>query len=513
MSYGEQLENAAAALARAYVALRDSEPDPDARASAALARARLYRSLERQAVVLGSLHASDLAAEADLPRQYESLLAKRRPIAVLTIGLRHAAASTIAANDVIRIDPPTAGAVAVALREAHQALRAAGDILISNTGAQTAPGERHQPLTADGIALLAGAGRSDNLAALASLAAAASEIDVRLARWMWPEDAPTGLRSLLAAAEEDAWQTKSSPLHDTAVLLAAGGDPQRAPILGMAPAPPVDDPQRWSHPSSAHDCVQAIDAARSWLVRRGDELTVDQLADAARAALAITRYLGYLYTHLGSGGEELPMAVDAAARPWRGALQAVAELRSPIPDHGDRGTLSTAIAGAAAWLRGQLRPDGQWRSRESWMANPTDRVAWWNTAGQITARMPDLADLLHQAVDVSRARGGVLAMTVQVGARSVHWRPALAEHRSYRALAKALANAAKHGRVLAAVVGVQPRPGLEAARTAHRAASALPAKPAELAGQWYPQQAGMAEPTAPAGRPRSPGTPGQGRTR
>lgn len=506
MSYGEQLDHAAAALARAYAALRDPPPDPDDRASAAVSRARLYRSLHRQVVAIGNLHASDLTADADLPQQYQSLLSGRRPIAALAIGLRHAAAGTIAANEAIRIDPPATGAVAVALREAYQALQAAGDILISNTGTQTAPGERHQPLTAEGMALLAGVGRGDNLAALASLAAAASEMDVRLSRWMWPEEAPTGLRSLLAAAEADAWQTKSSPLRETALLVASGGDPLRAPVLGMAAAPPVDDPQRWSHPTSAHDCVQAVDAARSWLIRRSHELTIDQLTDAARAALAITHYVGHVYATLAAHDQHLPTVVDAAARPWRGVLQAVAELRSPVPDHDENSTLSAATTRAAAWLRGQLRPDGQWRD-PAWTANPTDRAAWRNTAGQITARMPDLADLLHQAVDASRARGGVLAMTSRTSSQPLQWRPVPTEHRSYRALIKALTNAAKHSRDLAAAVGIQPRPGLDAARVAHRQAHALPPKPAQLAAQWYPQQGGVAEPTPPPEHPSSPAPP------
>jgi hypothetical protein len=148
------------------------------------------------------------------------------------------------------------------------------------------------------MAVLASAGRTDNLAVLARLAAAAAAID--------------------------------SALRETALLVAAAGDPRRAPALGMTVAPPVDDPRRWTRPTSGGGCVEAIGAARSWLTRHGEELTVGQLATTARAALAITHYLGHIHTHT---TPDFPVTADlvAAARPWRAVLQATAELRSPVP--------------------------------------------------------------------------------------------------------------------------------------------------------------------------------------
>lgn len=61
----------------------------------------------------------------------------------------------------------------------------------------------------------------------------------------------------------------------------------------------------------------------------------------------------------------------------------------------------------------------------------------------------------------------------------------------------ALDNAATLARELATVVGVAPRPGLDAARLAHGQAAPTP-PPARLAGQWYPRPAGIAEPTIPS---------------
>jgi hypothetical protein len=504
MSYGEQLAAVAAGLARAHAALRDPLPLPAARASAALSRLRLYRSLERQVVALGNVHEGKLPPLGAPAPPSQRPVTGASPVTTMAIELRQAAASTTVANRVSRVDPAADGPVATALREAYQALQTAGDILISNTGPQIGLATRHRPLTTEGAAVLAGVGRSDNLAALATLTAAAAAMDVRLTRWMWPEDAPIELQPLLAAAERDAWHTKHSPLREAALRIAADGDAQRAPVLDMTAAPPVDHPLRWSHPNRGADCVDAIDAARSWLTQHGSELTVGQLASTARAALAITHYVGHVLLHLAPAGSPTSGTVAAAAQPWLGVLQAVTELRSPAPAYADHSTLTVATGAAAAWLRSQLRPDGQWLAPGSWASNPADRAAWQNTAEQLTARMPDLADLLQQAIATVHARGGVVAATGRLSRSSQHlirvpeWKPAPANHRSYRALGKALGNAATHGRALAAAVGVPPRPGLRDARTARQQASAAPLSPARLAGQWYPQQDGLAEPTVPA---------------
>jgi hypothetical protein len=506
MSYGDHLATTAAALARAHAALRDPPPDPAARASAAVSRVRLYRNLELQVVALGSLRAADLPPLGSPPAPPR----RHTPVMALAIGLRQASAGTVAANLGGHIDLPAVGAVAVALREAYQALQTAGDILISNTGAQVGPGERHRPTTTDGMALLAGLGRGDNLAAVARLAAAAATMDVRMVRWMWPEEAPTELRPLLAAAEQDAWQTKSGPLYEAALTVRETGDGQPPPVLDLTAAPPVDDPLHWAAPTSIEGCIDGIDAARSWLTRHGDQLTVGQLATTARAALAITHYIGHVHMHLTPSGTDLTEAVVAAARPWRGVLQAVAELRSPVPARTDRSTLSVASAAVAAWLGAHVRPDGNWRGLELWAGDATGVRAWRTAATQIVARMPDLADLLQHAIAAVRAHGGVLAATGRLSQRSGHlvyapgWSPAPAEHRSCRALQKALGDAAKRGRELAAAVGVAPRPGLHAIRMF------TPTTAARLAAQWYPQPGGIAEPASPSAS--TPAQPGLGRT-
>jgi hypothetical protein len=183
--------------------------------------------------------------------------------------------------------------------------------------------------------------------------------------------------------------------------------------------------------------------------------------------------------------------------------------------------VTVAVTAAAHWLRGQLRPDGQWRGPGSWARDPAETAAWRDAAEQITARIPDLADLLHHAIGEAHARNGVLAATGRLTARPGHlvrvaqWSPAPVEHRSYVALRTALDAAARIGRDLATAVGVSPRLGLEHAQSARRSTFGPPPTPPRLAEQWYPQPNGMQQPTASAAaaHPASQPRPGQGRTR
>lgn len=503
MDYGDCLESAAAGLARAHAALREPPPANAAmRASAALARARLYSSLERQVVTVGGVHEGDLPRRGTTPTGPQRRGGNRSRAAKLATFLRHASAYTVTASATSPDLPPT-GPVAVALQDAHEALQLAGDVLISNTGPYTGPGDRHRPMTAEGMAVLAGVGREDNLAALARLAVAAADVDVRLARWMWPEEAPSGLQSLLTAAEEDAWQTKGGPLSDAARTLVDLGQGDHAPVRALVAGPPIEEPQRWAAMRSREDCVAAVDAARSWLTRQGDELTMKQLARAAGAAVAITRYVGHVQSHT-AGAPEVDDLATTAARRWRGVVQTADTLRSPVPAHADHSTLSVALSGVAMWLKDQLRSDGQWRDPGAWAGDRAARAGWRNSTGQIIARLPDLADQLHEAVWRVHGRGGVLAwtgrFTPQPGlARAAQWAPVPTWDPTYVGMLRALRAAATTSRALATGVGVEERPGMKAAIAARGQA---PANPAKLAGQWYPQGQ-AAEPVRPAAPARN----------
>jgi hypothetical protein len=80
MTYGEHLEDPAAALAQAYAALRGQPPDPAARASAAVSRAGLYRSLAQQVVAFGRVHASELPPIGEVPPSYQWRPVPRNPV-------------------------------------------------------------------------------------------------------------------------------------------------------------------------------------------------------------------------------------------------------------------------------------------------------------------------------------------------------------------------------------------------------------------------------------------------
>jgi hypothetical protein len=510
MTYGDQLDFAAAALARAYAALRDPPPDAAGRASAAMSRTSLYRGLERQAVAVGRIHPNQLPPLGQLP-QARPRAVDSDPVAQLAIGLRHAVAMSAIAGRTTRIDLPTTGPVAVALSEAAEALRVAGDILASNTGPHTHPTAAHQPLTSEGMAILAGVGAANNLAAVAQLVAAAAIMDRRLSRWLHPDDAPGDLEPLLDAAAQDAARTGKSALITTAHVVVSAGQPSMAPTLGMTVAPPVDDPHRWSALSSTGDCVEAIDAARSWLIRHGDRLTIGQLAATTAAALAIIHHIAHVYAGTTPGfaftGEDA-----ATALPWRTALAATTDLRSPAPAVADHTTLKTAATSVAAWLREQLRPEGHWLGPIYWAPTAAAKSAWRHDAQQLAARLPDLADLLHDAINTARDRGSVLAPTGQLNQRPgnlIHrpqWGPVPPDHPTYRSLLTGLRGAAANGRAFATAIGAQPRSGLADVR---RKRPSVPAA-SRLASQWYPQQSST-QPIAPirvsqrASDPRRPG--------
>jgi hypothetical protein len=461
-------------------------------------RAAFYRSLERQVVAVGRIHTNQLPPLGELPPPQPRAV-HHDPVTHLAICLRQAIAMTVAAGGNTRAESPTTVPVTVALREAAQALREAGDILASNTGPHTHPAAAHQPLTSEGMAIVAGVGIAHNLAALAQLAAAAAAIDKQLTRWLHTDSAPGDLEPLLEAAKHDAARTSSGALASIARLIVSAGLPANAPALGMTVAPPVDDPRRWYRPASSADCVDAIDAARSWLTRQGNRLTIGQLAATAGAALAITHHIGHIYasteTEFAFTGED-----TAAALPWRTVLSAAADLRSPTPPAADYTTLRVAVTGVAAWLRQQVRPEGHWLDPISWAPGAAAKSVWRRHAQRLAARLPDLADLLHDSIDAVRERGGVLAPTGQLGQRPgllvrvPQWAPVTPDDPSYRSVLTGLRRAATNGRAFAVALGIQPRPGLADVR---RERPVIPTA-ARLARLWYPPSAAAAEPTTPS---------------
>ncbi|MBT8226097.1 MAG: hypothetical protein HKP61_15125 [Dactylosporangium sp.] len=501
MNYGDYLASAAVGLARAHAALRGPAPaDPAARVSVVLPRARLYRSLAWQAAIVGripSLESS--AADGARPFRRRSGLVPG-PVTDLVLALRQAAATTAMTThrEPDRIDlPATTGPVATALYDAAHAIEAAGEILSSHTGIET--GGIRRPFTTEGLAVLVGAGHDDNFASLAELATAAGSLDVRLGRWLWPEHAPSPWQPLLAAAEEDACRVRCGALRYVAPAAAADGRGDQAPMLGMGAVPPIDDPMRWASLANHGECVQALDATRAWLTIHSDQITLGQITAAARAALAITRYVEHVHLRTVNSGHAASVpAFAAAARSWRHVVRAAADLRDPQTGIGaGQITPVVALTSLSRWLQNRLRPEGQWLDDTAWATDHVQRVGWRSTAGSLMARMPDLADLLQMGTAQAQARGAVLALTGGLCQRPgqlvriPEWGPVPRNHESFRAVTDALRAAAATAREAATAVGVECRPGLAEARTATAPARISPAR---LVRQWYPASSGVSEP-------------------
>jgi hypothetical protein len=128
------------------------------------------------------------------------------------------------------------------------------------------------------------------------------------------EDAPASLRPLLTAAEDDAWRTKSGSLRATAIILAARGRPDRSPAGLMRVAPQIDDVQRWAAVTSVDSCVDAVDAARSWLFRHGEQVTAGQLVTVSRATFALTHFAGHILVNTGALTNDKPVLPTPPSR-------------------------------------------------------------------------------------------------------------------------------------------------------------------------------------------------------
>jgi hypothetical protein len=441
VTYGEQLDATAAALARALAALRRaSNGDSLDHVAAAIARAQLYRALERQIVLVDGGSGRRLAQVV------------RRATARTGVDLPAAPRPMVPA--------------AVALTEAAEAATIASEILASHIG----HGAEGAPRTSDGAAVLAGVDRSDNLAQLAQLAKTAGEVDRALARWLDPDYATRPDRQkLITAAAADAKSTGAA-LPPVAAAQAAHGDPDRAPLRSLAPSPATDDPHRWATPTSPAECVAAVDAARAWLLRHPEQLTARHLGEISRTGLALTHDLGQLLTATGNPGAN--EATAALAHRWRNAATAADALRSPIRH--EPTTATEALAGAERWLRDQLRHGGQWLPGAAITQTPEAAEAWRSAARELAARMPDLATLVHRGAEHALQNGNLIAPTGRLHkppgslVQVAQWTVA----QSATPQASTLVNTTRALREpavrLAEAAGGQPRAGLHEAQTRRR---------------------------------------------
>jgi len=514
VSVGDRLDDAAAGLARAHALTRQPPTGPGEQAVVAVARTRLYRQLERQvglltgADELGPLAVRTAAADPDAS-----------PVVGMRARLHLATERTTAAMPTRLPDVPVTGPVGTALHQAAEAVAAANDLLAEHLG------DRRRPRTLEGIALAAGHGEADNLAAAARLAVAAGDVDTRLRRdnWLLPGPDAAAWRPLLLAVNDDVHRSTEAGTTIHAQRVATRGAADRAPGRHLETVPLIDDPNRWATVTSARQAVAAMDAARGWLLHHGDQLTAGQIAATARAALVITAHVGHVLVITGPADAPVSDLGRAAARPWREAGLMAAALRSNIPAGADVGTASVAVAAVARWFGKHIRAGQTWRPAQEWAGTDRLGAGWRRTAGQVAARLGDVAELLRAGAEQIQRQGNLLRageLRRQPGhlVQIPQWAPAPATDPTYRRMLGALTRAAERAQPLADLAGISRPPGRrEAAQAA--AAQALLTPPAagrrrsaaHLASEGYadapqirPGDAASASPTT-ATPPPAPG--------
>ncbi|MEU3457923.1 hypothetical protein ABZ671_30685 [Micromonospora sp. NPDC006766] len=373
MTYGHHLDEAARALASALVTLQNPDSGGIAdHAAVAIARTQFYRAIERQA--------AHLTARGD-DTEFGRLLSQ---------------ATQTTAFD-LPLPPPSNHPLAVALRQAADAARAASEILDSHFD----PGSG-RPRSSEGHAILAGINRVQNLTHLAQLARAASEADRILAGWLKAGYAAGSHQPIVRTAIADA-RTTSAVLYPAASAIRR--TPVRTPIYHLQPPLLTDLAQRWTRFNFPADCVTALDVTRTWLVQHHRNLTAADLNALTRTSLALSYETDYL---IGLAQDRTEAgAIGFLARGWRTAARAASHLHSltrPEPGIGP-----AVLTAAEAWLRNQLRPDGGWRNRDT-LRNSPDAAAWRTLGRDLAARLPDLATLVHRAALAALHRGALLEL-------------------------------------------------------------------------------------------------------
>ncbi|GAA1028873.1 hypothetical protein GCM10009557_15460 [Virgisporangium ochraceum] len=434
MNTGELLDEAAAAIARATVALRGNRPDtPDEQAAVAVARTRLYRELEQHVGLLGnadtglaaSLHDATAAVRAAMPAQ-----------------LPHA---------------PSAGPVSRALHNAVVELVTVNGALAEHLG--TAHG---RPQTPEGAALRAGHGRADNLAAAARLIAAAVELDTRLRvnGWLRPGPDAGSWQPLLIATSADVTRTEQGDLAVHALLAAARGNAADAPSRHVsAVAVTGDRPLQWTQIPSSNLVVDAMDAVRSALYTSDTRLTARETARIARSALMINYQVGHVLSHTTALGDKAAGRARRAVTQWRNAAEAADLLRSPIDPPPGGHTADNALRAVSDWFSRHLGPPGDWRPIAKWpMLRPGQD--WQTLATDVAARLPEIALLMVEQVGRTQEASEFLraaALHRQPG-KSIYlarWERAPTDDPVYTQLCNALRNAFNAGSKLAEFIGAK----------------------------------------------------------
>ncbi|MEU3455308.1 hypothetical protein ABZ671_17180 [Micromonospora sp. NPDC006766] len=388
MSYGLHLDQAAAALSRTWVMLRQPPAATSADYLAVVAaRVQFYRAIERQIGRFGGI-------------DYESDLLQQ---------LKNATGEDAAPTP---LQEPSAHPIAVALRGAADAAGAASDILNAQFHPTTGA-----PVSSEGFAIKAGVDRFRNIARLAQLARAASEIDGPLAQWLGGAAARSSPPFVTAAIEKAERTHASLQIAAAAAIQQARGTSR---LQALEPPPLLDDVTPWAHIRSPDDFTAAVDAARTWLVQNRTTLTAADFRTLTRAGMALTYEADYL-VGLGSNAAGLAHVVRSTtttsfASMWRRAARAADHLHSlgrPEPGVGP-----AALAKAEEWLRRHVRNEAGWQ-RWADLRQHVDPAAWKGMGRDLAARLPDLAALVNRGARMALHRGELYEQISPQGSQGI----------------------------------------------------------------------------------------------
>jgi hypothetical protein len=444
-TYGGELGAAARALAATRAALR--EPDAlhaDDVYALAVARGQLYQALHRHAALVGGPF--------------------RNPLAEVL----QAAATRAAVIHRRVIQPPNPpspeSAAARALQRAADHVRLAADIL----GTQFGPDRT--PRTPDGIAVLAGVGRTDNLSAIARLTGAVVPIDQHLHGWLRSHrvDDLTDPTAASVIAATDA--TAAPPFRLSAIAASVGSHVPAGPryLDTITTAPDLTAPLTTGRVHDAAGFADALDAGRAWLAQHhADDLTGQDLRRMLGTGLALTHELGRLLTLANPADTAVvEERVARAAKQWRVGYLNTEAVVTPGRDQPSPG--AAALSAAERWLRRELRDGRVWRS-DVVGDDPAAPARWAGLARVLAERLPDIAEMAHRGARHAAVRGDLYTVAgLHRPAGLVHvpnWVAAGPHTPPITRLLNATMNLRPAAEYVADAAAVTPRPGVHEAQS------------------------------------------------
>ncbi|WP_249715124.1 hypothetical protein [Rhizomonospora bruguierae] len=256
------------------------------------------------------------------------------------------------------------------LESAAEAIAVAGEILTGH-----APPAR-EPLTPEGVAIRAGAGRKAGLADIAALTKDMLTIDAGLPEWL-SSSHRLAYGAFETVADEARW-TSSGYLTEVVhqVMSDAGDAPSLLHLLEPLPVPTSRRAIR-----DGTTARSSLVAARDWMHRNPGEVRASHLAEATQAALAVSALAS-------------PGAVGADWRSWSAAAHAAGQLHG-TPPHGPAAQMARELDLVKGWVRpGPPRP-----------GHLTGRGSRLEAIDKLAGVLPSLAEVLRAATQKAARNG------------------------------------------------------------------------------------------------------------